>query len=181
MTHVSTYRTKPLPQGELRGRFFLPAPLLDATRDILCSYAELGAKQQGHEGLVFLAGREFQDMTLYLSVIAPRTDHHPQRVIVAADALAAASRQSRHLGLGILCQIHSHPGAGNYHSDGDDDLIVLPFEGMLSIVVPDYGRGFTSLAQVGVHQFQQGHWVLCSPDSVEKRITVVPALVDLRE
>jgi len=34
--------------------------------------------------------------------------------------------------MGILCQVHSHPGSDTRHSDGDDELVLLPFEGMLS-------------------------------------------------
>ncbi len=67
------------------------------------------------------------------------------------------------MGLGLLAQVHSHPGEDARHSDGDDKMVVAPYQGMLSIVVPHYGHvGMTPLSEVGVHQFQDGHWVLCS-------------------
>jgi proteasome lid subunit RPN8/RPN11 len=88
---------------------------------------------------------------------------------------------ARQHGLGILCQVHSHPGKDTRHSDGDDGLVLLPFEGMLSVVVPDFGIGFKAVSQCGVHQFQKGRWVLCDPDSVARGVLIVPVEVDLRE
>jgi hypothetical protein len=58
--------------------------------------------------------------------------------------------------------------------------VLLPFENMLSIVVPDFGQDFSDLAGAAVHQFQDGRWVLCSRQSVERNTIVVPSVVDLR-
>ena len=56
------------------------------------------------------------------------------------------------------------------HSDGDDELIVMPFENMLSLVAPFYGRTVSSITDFSIHQFQNHRWVLCSRDSVPARI-----------
>ncbi len=54
-------------------------------------------------------------------------------------------RAARRLGLAVMAQVHSHPGADTRHSDGDDELIVLPREGMFSLVIGRYGEGFISV------------------------------------
>jgi hypothetical protein len=57
----------------------------------------------------------------------------------------------------------------------------MPFEGMVSLVVPWYGRvGLRPLSGLGVHQYQDGRWVLIESNSVRKRLTVVPTWIDLR-
>lgn len=66
------------------------------------------------------------------------------------------------------------------HSDGDDELVLLPFENMLSIVAPHFGQRFNDLAGARVHQFQDGRWVLCSPESVTRNVIIIPSAVDLR-
>ena len=70
------------------------------------------------------------------------------------------------MGLGVLAQVHSHPGRDTRHSDGDDDLIVMPFENMLSLVAPHYGRFLRTITDFSIHQYQDRFWVLCDHDSV---------------
>jgi proteasome lid subunit RPN8/RPN11 len=97
------------------------------------------------------------------------------------EEIGRTQRAARASKLGVLCQVHSHPGNDARHSDGDDELVLLPFEGMLSIVVPRFGLFMRSIADVCVHQFQDGRWVLCSSASVDSQLTVVSANQDLRD
>jgi proteasome lid subunit RPN8/RPN11 len=150
------------------------------TRHALTSFALAGIRDGGHEGMAFWAGREHDGSTYILQAIVPDAEHSDQRVMASAAAVGMAARKARESGLGILCQVHSHPGSDTRHSDGDDDLVLLPFEGMLSIVVRDFGLCFSTADEVSVHQFQDGKWVLCSPKSVESGLILVPSLVDLR-
>jgi Prokaryotic homologs of the JAB domain len=179
---VPVYRTRLLPTGDLRGSFILAESVIPATRDALVSFAVAGIHDGGHEGMAFWAGLENSEFksTVILGVIVPDADHSSQRVMASADAVGNAARVARAHGLGILCQAHSHPGRDTRHSDGDDDLVLLPFEGMLSIVVPEFGIHFESLNQASVHQFQDGRWVLCSAASVAANIVVAPTRIDLR-
>lgn len=177
---LPVYRTKPLPVGDLQGRFLVAAPLIDHTREALTTFALAGIRDAGHEGLVYWAGRELDDVRVLISVVVPRADHSAQRVMVSRGEVARASRTARSQGLGLLCQVHSHPGRDARHSDGDDELVLLPFEGMLSIVAPHYGVNLRSVSDLTVHQFQQGGWVLCSAGSVAKHITIVSPVSDLR-
>jgi len=174
------YRTKPLPRGVIRGRYVVAEPLIPATHDALISFALAGIDDGGHEGIAFWAGREVGDWTVLVQAVVPDAEHSDRRVMVGREAVGRAGRVARRQGLGILCQVHSHPGGDARHSDGDDELVLLPFENMLSIVVPRFGRYFTDLAGTCVHQFQNGRWVLCSPESVAQSMIVVPSVVDLR-
>lgn len=181
LADFGVYRTRPLPTGELHGRFLITESLIRDTRRALVSFATAGLYDGGHEGMAFWAGREVEGATILLQVIVPECDHSSGRVMASREAVGRAARAARSAGLGILCQIHSHPGWDGRHSDGDDDLILLPFEGMLSVVVPFFGAMFSSITRCCVHQFQASRWVLCSSESVVRNFTIVPPMVDLRE
>ena len=136
--------------------------MIEATRDGLTSFALAGIRDGGHEGMAFWAGYEAGDATVILQAIVPNAAHSNQKIMASAAAVGDAARAARHHGLGILCQVHWHPGDDARHSDGDDELVLLPFEGMLSIVVPNFGLQFDGLDIACIHQFQSGRWVLCS-------------------
>jgi proteasome lid subunit RPN8/RPN11 len=179
-TDRPVYRTRPLPRGELKGLFLLAEPVFVATRDALVSFALAGIANRGHEGIVYWAGREAGDCTVFMQAVVPIADHSHGRVMVSAEEIGRTQRAARRDKCGILCQVHSHPGADTRHSDGDDELVLLPFEGMLSVVAPQFGVALRSIEELSIHQFQDGKWVLCSSDSVSSRLLVVPALRDLR-
>jgi proteasome lid subunit RPN8/RPN11 len=76
-------------------------------------------------------------------------------------AAGSAARAARAARLGLVAQVHSHPGADTRHSDGDDDIVLMPFEGMFSLVVAEYGGGGMVPADgAGLHQFQDSRWIL---------------------
>jgi hypothetical protein len=82
------------------------------------------------------------------------------------------------MGLGLMAQVHSHPGEDARHSSGDDDMTLMPREGMFSIVVGHYGRGsLTHEAGLGVHQYQDGRWVQVTPQPAT--LIATPAVVTL--
>ncbi len=166
---MTVYRTRPLPRAELRGRFEIAPNLIDETRRALRTFYRAGRYEGGHEGICYWAGREESDRTCLEIVLVPTALHERFGVFVSAAAFGEVARRARRMGLGVLVQVHSHPGADVRHSDGDDDLVVMPFENMLSLVVPHYGRTLKSMADFGVHQFQDHRWVLCDPESVTTR------------
>jgi proteasome lid subunit RPN8/RPN11 len=177
---LPVYREKPLPKGELRGRFLIARSLIEATREALTSIALEGIKEGGHEGLVYWAGRDTDAGMAFLAVVVPESNHGPQRVMVDGQEVTCASKRMRARNLGLKAQVHSHPGGDARHSDGDDDLILMPFEGMLSVVAPDFGIEVNALGDLTVHQYQDGRWVLCSPESVERNFEVIPTVMDVR-
>lgn len=172
------YRTKPLPTGSLRGEYLVTEGVLEATRQELVEVALDGIRDCGHEGLVFWGGRKREDLGVITTVVLPEVEHSHGRVHVSRRSYGIAGRRARERGLLLLGQVHSHPGSDVRHSDGDDDLIGLPTEGMLSVVVPNFGVGFQELSEAGIHQLQDGRWVLCSPESVEEGMTTMPQRLD---
>lgn len=163
---MTVIRTRPLPKGQLNGQFLIAPDLVDQTRQALSAFFEAGRADGGHEGICFWAGHEGSHATSLSEVIVPVARHGPLGVLVSAGDFADAADKAHAMGLGILAQIHSHPGWDTRHSDGDDDLIIMPFENMLSLVAPFFGRTVYSITDFSVHQFQDHRWVLCSRKSV---------------
>lgn len=174
------YRRSKLPRGELRGVFIVTTGVLRATHNALESFAVSGIYDGGHEGIAYWAGREMTGCTVFVQAVIPEADHSAGRVMVSELELGRSQRAARESQLGILAQVHSHPGADARHSDGDDELVLMPFENMLSIVAPHFGLTLETMADVCVHQFQDGRWVLCSTGSVKRSVQLVSDAVDLR-
>ena len=171
MTNV--HRTRPLPRGPLRGRYRIAQGLIESTRRALQTFDEAGRHEGGHEGICYWAGRESSGLTTLQTAIVPVAHHRRFGVFVSEATFADAARRARAMRLGILAQVHSHPGRDTRHSDGDDDLVVMPFENMLSLVAPCYGRSLDSIGDFSIHQFQDHRWVLCHPNSVLDSFRIV--------
>lgn len=163
---MNVYRTLPLPRGELRGKYQFTVDIIDLTQRALTVFFEAGRHEGGHEGICYWAGRESFSMTYFDAVLHVRARHGKFGVFVTERDFADVARRARSMGLGILAQVHSHPGWDTRHSDGDDELIVLPFENMLSLVAPFYGQTLYAITDFSVHQYQDHRWVLCDPKSV---------------
>jgi proteasome lid subunit RPN8/RPN11 len=134
-----------------------------------------------HEGIVFLCGRELGDTQLLTTAIAPRCDHGLRRVMCDERQIEEVVAHAHAHQLGVLAQVHSHPGAFIEHSEGDDEMVLMPFERMISIVVPHYARyGLRPLENLGIHQYQDGGWVTANRESVASAITILPGTADLR-
>jgi proteasome lid subunit RPN8/RPN11 len=158
------------PDGTAVGKLLVAEQVLAPSRAALQASSH---EHEPHEGLVFWIGRTIGADTLVLSVAAVPTDHHRDGVFVNEHTVAATARAARRVGLGLVAQVHSHPGSDTRHSFGDNKLITMPFNGMFSLVVADYGRGSLLPAQgAGLHQFQRGRWVHLTSDAM----VVVPAL-----
>lgn len=169
---MTVYRRTPLPERDALSGLIVAESVLAHTRAALQASSGDGVP---HEGLVLWLGRTTEDLdTLVLGCAAPVKTSHPQGVHIDERAVGATARSARRFGLGVVAQVHSHPGWDTRHSDGDDDLILMPFDGMFSLVVAHYGRGSVDpAAGAGLHQFQNGRWVKVPPTAM----TVVPSLV----
>jgi hypothetical protein len=65
-----------------------------------------------------------------------------------------------------VAQIHTHPGSFASHSDIDDEFVLVPSPGFVSVVVPDYGRR-KDRESWGVHVLERdGTWRL-DPGAIE--------------
>ena len=171
-------RTRPLPVRKPRGSVILPEAVAHETLRALRSFRGEASR---HEGMVFWLGRRLTEDAVVCGAVVPDCEHGPQCVMASAAAIGAVSRRARSLGLGIVAQVHSHPDHDTRHSDGDDLLVLMPFERMFSVVVARYGDGgLTPDAGVGLHQFQGGRWVQI--DAQENSVLViVPTVLHLPE
>ena len=168
---MTVNRTRPLPRTRGRGALVVSAQVAGATSTLL---REIGANGKLHEALVYWAGRTVGATTYVLAAVAPQCERSAYGVFADERAIGAAARQARRHQLGLVAQVHSHPGTDTRHSDGDDELILMPFEGMFSLVVGRYGEGSIRPSRgAGLHQFQDGRWVYLEDDV----LSLVPALI----
>jgi hypothetical protein len=172
---MSVHRLAQLPEAESRGRLIVPAAVAELTGSAL--RASRGPDGP-HEGLVFWVGRRCDRDTLVLAAIVPDSDHGPRHVFVGEAEVGRTGPRARSLGLALVAQVHSHPGTDTRHSDGDDRLIVMPHEGMFSVVVAGYGRGeLAPRGGAGLHQYQDGRWVRI-PAGHEDALVIVAPLIE---
>lgn len=171
---MSVFRLTPLPVAPSHGRLIVPASIAAHSQLVL----QHSRGQDGpHEGILFWIGDRRGGDSLVLGIVAPESDHGPQHVFVREREVGRMSRRARALGLVVVAQVHSHPGTDTRHSDGDDKLIVMPHEGLFSLVVSNYGRGDISPGGgAGLHQYQEGRWVRVA-DECRDALIVVPPLI----
>jgi proteasome lid subunit RPN8/RPN11 len=173
---VKVNRRKPLLERAARGLLIVPQDVMSTTQ--LALQRSRGADGEKHEGLVFFLGRIVEGDSVAVAAVSPDSEHSWGRVIADESAMAAVAAYGRRFGLGVIAQVHSHPGSDTRHSDGDDQLVFMPFEGMFSLVVGDYGFGeMTPSLGLGLHQFQDGRWVAI--DRSKSALLVVPSMVEL--
>jgi proteasome lid subunit RPN8/RPN11 len=154
---MSVHRTRALPVGPAHGRLLVAEGVIGRTSELL---QQAGALRPPHEGLVWWLGRQVGHDFLVLACHRPPCRSGPQFVMADESATGNASRAARVCGLTIVAQIHSHPGSDTRHSDGDDDLVLMPYDGMFSLVVGEYGLGSVLPGHgAGLHQYQSGLWV----------------------
>ena len=128
----------------------LPASLAPRTHALLQTFGE-------REGLVYWAGVPDGRGGTITTVVVPRADASYGRVQTSMEANAEAIHTFRMHGIVLLGQAHSHPpGVPARHSAGDDVLTFSPFEGAVSVVVPDFAKGGCNPGTWGVHRFVGG-------------------------
>ncbi len=139
-------------------------------------------RMQKHEGVLYWAGRDLGLEWLVTTCIAPSAVTGPGSFRVSAEANARVVMLLNKLGLVLLAQVHSHPGTLIAHSEGDDRGAFMPFEGMVSIVVPNYGRlDPWPLTKCGVHRAVDGAFRQLSAIEIDQTFRVLVTSCDLRK
>ena len=174
---MSVYRFTELPIKDNIGCLIVPESVALKTRLALQSFKGIDGR---HEGLIYWLGRRINNDSVIVSSVIPYCEHSRQSVMVPEDTIGNIMKKIRSLGLGIIAQVHSHPGNDTRHSDGDDKLILMPFEGMFSVVIGNYGDGgITIQSGAGVHQFQNKRWVQIRQDCVNA-MKITPTIINLK-
>jgi hypothetical protein len=167
-------RRTPLLEAPGRGRLIVSEAVAERTSEQLQQF--LGEDGR-HEGLVLWLGRRTGLDTIVSASITPEVRHTWGSVQLGHRSVGLASKAARRVGLSVLLQVHSHPGRDTRHSDGDDQMVLLPFEGSYSLVVGLYGdEPIEPHAGLGLHEFQDGRWVLVRP--IVDAFLLAPTVVD---
>lgn len=153
---MTVHRRNPLPTGPACGRLLIAETVARTTTSAL-RRTDAG---RSVEQCVLWLGRILDDgSSLIVSSYRPVADNGPFHVRYPAAEVGVASRAARAHEISVIAQVHTHPGRDTRHSDGDDQLVLMPFAGMFSLVVADYGYGHLLPARgAGLHQFQDGRW-----------------------
>lgn len=134
-----------------------------------------------HEGVVYWAGRRVSGDVFVTTCIAPAAQTTWGSFDTAAAANAKVVMYLAEARLELLGQVHSHPGSLVGHSPGDDEGALMPYEGYLSVVVPNYARyGMLPLATCGIHLFRRGRFERLPEHEVSALFHVVDQARDLR-
>lgn len=120
---MTVHRFTPLPEVPARGRLIISEGVIAPTRAVLQASSTDGRPD---EGMALWLGRNIADTSVVLAVAAPRTSHNSGRVRIDEDAVGTAASAARAHGLGVIAQVHSHPGWDTRHSDGDDQMVSCP-------------------------------------------------------
>lgn len=86
---------------------------------------------------------------------------------VSSETMLEISRECQRRGIGLIAQVHSHPGRA-YHSDADDRYAIVTTNGGFSLVVPNYGACQPHIPAWAVYR-------LCGRDWIEMNLSEVAA------
>ncbi len=162
--------------------YFVDRKVIDFTEDILLGYRK---RKPSHEGLVYWCGKRDGKKVYVNSVIAPKTISSPGRVSTTYESNAKFVRLLSKNKIVQIAQVHSHPSTWVGHSDGDNKFAAFKVKGLLSIVVPSYGKdGMLPFQECGMHLFTGKKFIKLSNQYVKKRFKIIEKsyqlLADLR-
>ena len=149
----------------------LPHSVLDETRAVL---RERGA--EGLEAVVLWLGRAIDDTNAeILAAFAPEQIGYRSEDGVAVEVTASgltALISALPVGVFVLCRVHSHPGPA-YHSELDDQNLIIGHPGAISIVVPFFAKEPIELERCSVNELVHGAgWRELMPTEIHDRFTV---------
>lgn len=154
--------------------------VITITEEVLHQYGQIP-----HEGLVYWAGNTMNNITKITHVIAPETDSSEARVTVPPISnfhVVKALSDNRVVHLG---QVHSHPGAWIDHSYGDNEWASFKRDGIVSLVVPSYGKnGMLPIRISGVHRYHKNEFIRLSNKYTKSHFRVIKGeaqFIDLRD
>jgi len=131
--------------------------------------------------LVYWAGRRTGQAAFVTTCVAPAARTTRGSFETSSESNANVVMFLAANDLELIAQVHSHPQVSVDHSPGDDERALMPFEGLVSIIVPHYARrGMTPLTICGVHIFENGAFRRLGDVDVESRLSIIPSLADLR-
>lgn len=148
----------------------LPAAALQAS---IAEMARDGAR--GCEGVALWLGRRIAGVVTVTHVIGLRGGgvvRHPDHLSISAELLDDVTDVAIDLGVYLVGQIHSHPGAWVDLSEADERCGIQA-QGYLSVVAPYFARDpATPPSRCGFHVFDHGSWRRLAPWERRWRISI---------
>jgi proteasome lid subunit RPN8/RPN11 len=165
-----------------RYRYTISKGVIEMTNKILEEYRKL---MPSNEGFVYWAGTLVKNEIRINTVIVPETESDKGSVMIPPEAnfyvvQSLSEHKLQHIG-----QVHSHPGSWVDHSEGDNEWASFKTKGLVSIVVPNYGKnGMFPLTTCGVHRFKDEHFIRLSKKYIQQHFKIIKCdatLIDLRD
>lgn len=136
---------------------------------------------EGTEGLVYWAGVPGGRGGAVTTLVVPHCEAHYRRIQTSKEGNAEVIDTLSNYGIVLLGQAHSHPpGSRARHSEGDDVLTFSPFEGHVSVVVPNLARDDFDPQTWGVHRFISGAYRFLPAPHRDEHFQLLPTQVDHR-
>lgn len=139
-------------------------------------FSEQFLQQRGEEGLeavVLWLGPALDDVTAHVvdGYVPEQVAHRSPLGVSVEITREGLSRLIDDLPLGIfvLARVHSHP-TDAYHSEVDDDNLVISHPRAISIVVPFFAENGIHLTECSVNELEHGKgWRELSSEEVSRR------------
>lgn len=162
--------TYPVIPPSLRN-YLIPQHALDETRDFLRERGEKGV-----EGVVLWLGEVIDDMTAtvlgaYVPEQIARISELGVSVEVTQEGLTRLISRLPE-GVFVVIRVHSHPSDA-YHSDLDDQNMLISHANAISIVVPFFAESPIVLEECSINELHHNEgWVELGDDEVARRFRV---------
>jgi len=152
--------------------YVIPDQVLDDTRSFLHKRGE-----KGLEGVVLWIGKLVDETTAaVLGAYVPEQVGRRSELGVSVEVTQAGlSRLISELpeGVFVLIRVHSHP-TDAYHSELDDENMLISHANAISIVVPFFARSPIELERCSVNELHHdAGWVELEPAEVRARFQVI--------
>jgi hypothetical protein len=150
----------------------IPRSIIQETERLFLSFSK---GNERFEGVVYWVGKETPEGFLVTEAIAPRAMMTPVSFRVSAEENARIMTELVKKGEQIINQISSRPpGNDLQHRLSEEEMGFLPFEGLISIVVSDYGvEGLFPLSEkTAVFLFWKGEFVKLPASEIDSHFVV---------
>lgn len=131
------------------------------------------------EGVVYWFGIESATSAVVTSLMVPDAECGSGYVRTSVQANAEVVSRIAGTRLVYIGQAHSHPGANVGHSETDDVDTFACFDGVISVVVPWFGRYGFHLADCGVYRHMAGQFQQIR--NIDQHIQILPSFFDFRD
>ena len=164
---------KRVPKSSLRV-IHLSNDLAQETARLLNSFAT----ERPSEGVVYWFGIEGPGIAVVTTLIIPDADTRYGSIHTSEQANGEVVSALVGTPLVYLGQAHSHPGSHVSHSPIDDQHTFARCDGIISVVVPWFGRYGLDVEVCGIYRHENGHFQQVR--DIQAHLRIVPGLTDLR-